>query len=595
MAHSGSFSSEIGSYYTFRVDWTSSPDAAANRSAVTFKLYLVGHNIASASTSIGKRSGNAMTVDGAGGTWDAAAVNETGNFTLLLGTKKVTVSHASDGSKSFRASFTYACKFTTDGAYRASVTAAANLTLDPIARASDFTLSPTSAEVGEEIGIRITRASEDFTHTLSYSLGTLSGTIAEKTALTEVSWTLPASLLAAFTDSAALSGVITCVTYSGNSEVGRKNASFTAKLPSSSAPVISAVTVVPAASPAGFEELYLRNISRASISVAASGETTLEYHVTVAGKTYDQAIFLSDVLTEPGETPWRVVVRDARGLQASLEGSFTVLPAGNPYLIPPEGEKEVVCRRADAAGNVTATGSYLLLRGGRTMFPLAGKNRAKVTWAYKLASEAAFSEAATLSPDNASRTVYFEAVLPLALTERAYVVRLTAEDHTGARQTVDIPVPQSLPTLNLRAGGLGAAFGKYASSDNLLESAWPIRAPGLTLEDALPLSSGGTGAMSADGALAAITGRESDHLAPGEEVMFHAPSPKSVFLIVCTDKNNPGAWLAGGGNNSGSSYVLTLAASSLMQVTSGGSASDEITLSGTSSQYNANYLLIRLA
>lgn len=595
MANSGSFSKGIGSYYTFRVDWSAAQQQAANKSVVTFRMYLVGHNIGSASTAIGARSGNAAAVNGASYTWDAAAVSETGSFTKLLGSREVTVYHENDGSKTFAASFTYAIKFTTGGNYVASVTASGQITPDTIPRASAISLSPASQTLGSDIGVTISRASADFTHSLSYAFQGMTGTIAEKTALTSLSWTLPDSFGEKFTDKASLDGEIICVTHAGDKTVGRVSAPFTARLSAANAPVITAVTVSPVDSPEEFSSLFVQKKSRAAVGIEATGETALSYEVTLDGKTYQEAAFTSSVLASSGELTLAVTVKDARGLKTTVSKSITVLPYGAPYLIPAAGETSVRLYRADAAGAPSATGNCVALRGGRTQYVLNGENRAGVSWSYRKASETEYSVPMILSPESAGQTVYFDQVLELSLSDAAYCFRLEVRDRAGGVQKVDFDLPRALPTLHLKPGGLGAAFGKYAENDSLLDSAWPLKAPGMALEEALAVASGGTGAKTPEAAVASLTGQISRYLAPGESFSFTAASPKSVYFIFCTDRHYPGAWIAGGGNVAGSSYAVTVAASSLMTVTAGGASDPTVTLENIHAQYNAHFIILRLA
>ena len=95
------------------------------------------------------------------------------------------------------------------------------------APASSVTCS--TADIGSAPTIQISRNSTSFTHTLTYTFGSLSGTIATKTTSTTItSWKFPTSFYAQVPNAKSGTGTITCNTYSGDTLLGTKTCSFTA-------------------------------------------------------------------------------------------------------------------------------------------------------------------------------------------------------------------------------------------------------------------------------------------------------------------------------------------------------------------------------
>lgn len=140
-----------------------------------------------------------------------------------------TITHNSDGTKtiSLQGQFTTRSSWITGGSVNG------NVTLPRIARAS--TISSLSTNLGSAGTISITRQSSDFTHTLTYTFGSASGTIVTKTSNTSVSWTPDVSLIAQFgADDKTKTGTITCTTYSGNTSVGTSTGTLTLTIPNSS-------------------------------------------------------------------------------------------------------------------------------------------------------------------------------------------------------------------------------------------------------------------------------------------------------------------------------------------------------------------------
>ena len=57
----------------------------------------------------------------------------------------------------------------------------------------------------------------------------------------------------------------------------------------------------------------------------------------------------------------------------------------------------------------------------------------------------------------------------------SYTVELKAEDELGEQGIISFAVSTEEITFHLKKGGKGAAFGKYAEEDNLLDVAWPAK------------------------------------------------------------------------------------------------------------------------
>ena len=226
MALSGSF---IGSYKGWHIKtvWSATQNVANNTSTITCNHYLVCDNYYS--IYIGNRS-NTSVIDGSSYTFNSPSISCDGNGsqTFHLGTTSKTLSHNSDGSRSFSMSTTFYLKATLSGVYKESVTASSGtITLNTIPRASSVTCS--TVAIGSKPTISISSASSSFRHTLRYAFGNLSGTIVDKTSSTSyTSWTLPSTFYAQIPNAKSGTGTIYCDTYSGSTLIGTKSTSFTA-------------------------------------------------------------------------------------------------------------------------------------------------------------------------------------------------------------------------------------------------------------------------------------------------------------------------------------------------------------------------------
>lgn len=126
------------------------------------------------------------------------------------------IPHDNDGRKIVNVNVAYTPNTSYQYASRAC-TFNESVTLSNIARKSDFTAS--NALIGGACNISINRAA-NFTHTLSYSFGNLSETIATGVA-TSYGWTIPTKFYEQIKNSKTGNCTITCITYNGSSEIGR--------------------------------------------------------------------------------------------------------------------------------------------------------------------------------------------------------------------------------------------------------------------------------------------------------------------------------------------------------------------------------------
>lgn len=140
----------------------------------------------------------------------------------LMASFSYTVGHNSDGSKSVSFSLSWSANFSPT-----SASGSGSMTLATIPRASEIS-SMSNVYIGENTTINVNRKSSSFTHTITYSFGSLSGTVVTKSASTGVSWTIPESFYSQMTNTTQKNVTLYITTYSGNSQIGdRKSTTFT--------------------------------------------------------------------------------------------------------------------------------------------------------------------------------------------------------------------------------------------------------------------------------------------------------------------------------------------------------------------------------
>lgn len=125
-----------------------------------------------------------------------------------------TITHNTDGTRSFAVYIEGAIYW--NAVYH---TGSKTYTLDTIPRASS--ISCTSANIESNPTITINRASSNFTHTIDYKFGSLSGSIVYKTSATSITgWVIPADFYAQIPNAKTGEGTLTCTTYNGSTQIG---------------------------------------------------------------------------------------------------------------------------------------------------------------------------------------------------------------------------------------------------------------------------------------------------------------------------------------------------------------------------------------
>lgn len=145
----------------------------------------------------------------------------------VIMTKTVNVSHNSDGTKTLSCSASFVT-----GVSSGTVTASGSKTLTTIARKS--TLSVSNGSLGTAQTLTVTRKSTALTHTITYTCGSASGTIASKSSSTSISWTPPWSLAKQNEGGTSVSVKLTITTYSGSTSIGSNSYTISCSVGSNS-------------------------------------------------------------------------------------------------------------------------------------------------------------------------------------------------------------------------------------------------------------------------------------------------------------------------------------------------------------------------
>ena len=464
MATSGTIQQAIRTGYRIQIAWTvDSQSVANNTSTVTAKVQLVSTGSSYTINSSASKSGS-LTINGTKYTFNFTA-SLSGNQTKTLFTKTVTVSHASDGTKTCAFSATCGINVTLSGTYYGNVTASGNGVFNTIARASTISSVTSSVSVNgtNAVTVAITRASSSFTHTVVFSFGSYSQTVTGVG--TSTSYAIPTSWLNAIPNATSGTAKVTVTTYSGSTKIGSAvSKNFTLTVPSTVVPTISAVTLAEAVSGLAAQfGGYVQSKSKLSVKITAAGalsSTIKTYKTVVQGVTFTGASITSGTLMQSGTSTVTITVTDSRGRTASTTRSLVVIPYVAPKITSFQGF------RCLSNGTENYEGTYVNSAINYSVSPVSNKNTASYTIEYKLQSGTTWTTLTSGSVYALNSNIV--SASGLFSVDSSYDIRLTVKDYFTTIRSV-FEVPTAFTLLDFNKSGKGLAFGKVSELEEGME------------------------------------------------------------------------------------------------------------------------------
>lgn len=430
-------------------------------------------------------------------TIDGTSYNITYNFpsgttSKNIGSASKVVTHNNDGSKT--ANWSYSIPTNSS---QGTKTGSGSIGLTTIARASQpscITYPNTTqniGNVGDTITIHMNRKSTSFTHKVTYVLGNQSGTIATNVG-DNCSWTIPLNLANSITNAKSGNGTIYAETFNGSTSIGTKSVGFSVNVPNTSTfkPTIS-LSATPTHQ---FNSKYLNKVSGVTISATNSAKynaSISSYTITGPTKSSSNASLVANPIniSMSGASQTFTItgnVTDSRGYTNSGTTSITLYRYNVPQIT------NFTIQRCNQDGTININGTYA---------------KASITYTYQ---NDGYSNSMSVKKININYTDY-----NLTTTETTssgvvtgtgttivgggnlsvnshYDYVVTCTDAVGNSSTTNGTLPTSSRIINVRPGGLGISFGKFAEQDNLVDSAWNIKAPNIATRTILYDSSSGT-------------------------------------------------------------------------------------------------------
>jgi hypothetical protein len=223
------------------------------------------------------------------------------------------------------------------------------------------TLDMSSQNLGSAITVNTPRTVANYTHTITYNLGSASGTIASKYSGSSQAWTLPTSLGSQMPTSSSRTGTITVTAYNGDYVVGTKTLNLTFVVPNNSTFNPAATGLTTAINGNGFDKTtiqgYVQGISRVDVSftgTARGGATVASRTIKIDGANYSGTSATSAILSKSGTITITATVTDSRGRSASTSTTISVLAYAPPKITAFSAARGVNTTQA----NITRAGTW---------------------------------------------------------------------------------------------------------------------------------------------------------------------------------------------------------------------------------------------
>ena len=370
------------------------------------------------------------------------------------------IQHNADGMGSVTLSWNAGCSFANS---LKLITGSATVTLPTIPRAT--TPSVGTLTMGSQGTITLAPASNSFTHTLRYQVGTANGNIVTKTSDTTVNWTPPRSLANQAPNSTTAVGTLYCDTYSGNTLIGTKSVSITLTVPESIVP--SGTIALQDSNPSieGQFHAFIQNKSKLNVTISAFGSygsTIVSVTTTINGTTYTDASFTTEALSRSGTQSYTVVIKDSRNRTKTLTGSYEVMA----YKPPTVNIASVF--RCNSSGVLSHNGTYVSARLRVNITSLDSGNDAAINIQSKHKNASSYTLLRSISGIYSyNSTVVCGGSLS---SQYAYDIRVEVSDYFETVYAyADITTADTI--FSIRNNGLGMAIGKISEQDKF-EVGW---------------------------------------------------------------------------------------------------------------------------
>ncbi len=341
-----------------------------------------------------------------------------------------------------------------------------------IPKASTLVINSTVVNPGDIIKADIECVSSEYSHRIAWGLGDQSVSVNYNPGITDVEFTIPVEWAEQIKDSCTGDFKIAIRTYYNSAIIGTNvyNLNFVIPETEEYMPEFRILLkkyddVVP-----DDWNVWVQGISRIQV---VPGNLKFKYGATISaitvtvGSVSKRSLPAVFELPEKGDITVTVAVRDSRGM---LMVKNTIIEV-NEYRAPSIDVRQL--SRCTVDGTISSSGEYLFMDYVVGCSSVKMKNLYRVKVKYRPSDYGEFSGEYNISDRPA---VFGDCDIK---NDKSYVVSINISD---AINTEGVEVIRFIPNgdipFNIRKGGNGAAFGKYAKNENELSVKWNLSVDG---------------------------------------------------------------------------------------------------------------------
>lgn len=472
---SGTITGAMTGSYGVQIKWNSTPNVEANTSEFVMKTYVLHPYL-----NISARTGS-TTINGSTASYKTGA-RKSDDSPWLVNTRTVTIQHDDDGTKEFdvSASFPFDLDSSAHGRIRTKK-ASGKCVLDNIPRSSEVS-SQTATLVVNGVNawtIAMAKHSSAFWHKAKLTFA--SNTYETDPFDSTTSYAVPTSWLDSMPTTTSSTVTVEIQTYSDSScttPIGDSvYTSFNITVPDDAAPTISdgwaSVAPYNVDSAAAAFDVYVQGFSKALVTIDST-KATANYGASITsvvvvwdGTEKKEEPYLTKVLSKDGAQTITCTITDSRGKQSSQSLTINVESYSAPTI------SKISIYRCNSAGVEDDLGTFLYFEATANISSCAGQNTETVNAAYKPTTNSYWSNVTAIASGVGS--VLGAGALS---TTTSYNAKITVTDRLGKSASFETVISTADVAFNIKKGGKGASFGKYAEEDDLLDVDWRFRARG---------------------------------------------------------------------------------------------------------------------
>lgn len=453
MAITGSYTTDTGVNFNLVANYSYTQNTSTNKSEVTVKLYLRHKSLYASAL-----SGSYLSVAGNKSSY-SKTISYSSNTLIdtLLATKTVTVEHGSDGKGSCAIKATFVLNGTYGGKSISTLTLSNTLTLKTIPRSSSLSVA-SSINTGSSLNVTITPSDTSFKHKIAFIVDNVtkytSGFIAAGT--TSYSYPIPHSWSE---DKPSKAMIVRLYTYnSSETLIATIDGNTTINVPTNIVPTITSVT--PTLS-FGLDGNYVQGKSKVTLTVNAKpgdGSKLVDYYFegknisgTDASYTGTSASQTSGIIQSPGNTTYKVRVKDARGRYSEWSSvDIMVQPYGVPII------SSINAQRCLSDGTLDNNGTYAYVTIKTTHSSVNDANTVTVTLRN---SKDNYATSKQIISSTAGTNTYSGIYSSGFAIDSDYTIEATIIDEYGATDVLSVSLKAAQRSLNIAKYGNGVAIG----------------------------------------------------------------------------------------------------------------------------------------